>query len=153
VRTKTFHGGRSISLLGTAGQNKQAYFFPGADKTGGWPTLASRWFHGLSRLRLPHLSRSSTGGHRVVRVHVHSSERSSGHECYMPLCPHGCNRYYGAGYLHFITTSCLPASRSTRTAAESRCFSTGAGAGSEAPLVCVRARGPLLTGSTTTCDI
>lgn len=23
----------------------------------------------------------------------------------MPLCPHGCNRYYGAGYLHFITTS------------------------------------------------
>lgn len=105
MRTKTFHGGRSISLLGTAGQNKQAYFFPGADKTGGWPTLASRWFHGLSRLRLPHLSRSSTGGHRVVRVHVHSSERSSGHECYMPLCPHGCNRYYGAGYLHFITTS------------------------------------------------
>lgn len=35
MRTKTFHGGRSISLLGTAGQNKQAYFFPGADKTGG----------------------------------------------------------------------------------------------------------------------
>lgn len=100
MRTKTFHGGRSISLLGTAGQNKQAYFFPGADKTGGWPTLASRWFHGLSRLRLPHLSRSSTGGHRVLRVHVHSSERSSGHECYKPLCPHGCNRYYGAGYLH-----------------------------------------------------
>ena len=35
MRTRTFHGGRSISLLGTAGQNRQAYFFPGADKTGG----------------------------------------------------------------------------------------------------------------------
>ena len=69
-------------------------------RAGGWPTLA------LSRTRLPKASRFSKGGHHGPRRLVHSSHTTRQILCYRFRMPNRLHRYYGAGYLHFITTSC-----------------------------------------------
>ena len=53
-----------------------------------------------------HPSRFSTDGYHDSRSHVHSSHPRTILTCYKSRVPTKLHRYYGAGYLHFITTSC-----------------------------------------------
>jgi putative transposase len=49
------------------------------------------------------------GNHKIragATPHVHSSQTCTGPIGYNPYMPKRLHRYYGAGYLHFITTSC-----------------------------------------------
>jgi len=60
----------------------------------------------LSIRRLPHLCWFCKGGHHGPRFHVHSSQPTIPGLCYTACIPNRLQRYYGAGYSHFITTSC-----------------------------------------------
>jgi hypothetical protein len=52
------------------------------------------------------LNRFSTSGHDGPRLFVHSSPTRIVTLCYQLPVPNKLHRYYGAGYLHFITISC-----------------------------------------------
>src|ERR1051326_5616041 len=70
--------------------------------TGGWPSFPSE----APRNRVPHLSRFSKGGQHGPQCNVDSSQTVGRLLCYTGCMPHRLHRYYGAGYSHFITTSC-----------------------------------------------
>jgi len=68
----------------------------------------ARWRHtvtGPPEYNSPHLSKTAIG-RAAILLNGHSSQTYTGALRYNPGVPRRLHRYYGAGYLHFITTSC-----------------------------------------------